>query len=132
MRHKCIVIDPILFLITFLIIKTIRELVGSNKLKLFSFLEYSMKCSQKASYIVWKQCLRISVFGCISNRNFGQNWKLEPNQNRNQNSYRNRNFGQNRNRKFPITTEKHFKIGNPLIILILLYWMKPFMIPFLE
>jgi hypothetical protein len=46
--------DPILFLITFLIKKTITELVGQNKLKLFSvsFLEYSMKCSQKASYIV--------------------------------------------------------------------------------
>ena len=77
-----------------------------KKFKLFSvsFLKYSMKCSQKASSIVWKQCLYISVFGCILNRNFGRNRKLEPNRNRN--SYRNRNFGQNRNRnrKFLITS----------------------------
>jgi hypothetical protein len=64
-------------------------------------------------YFGRKYCLYISVFGCIFNRNFGRNRKIELNRNRNRNAYRNRNFGRNRNRnrKFPITTLDTYWVG---------------------
>ena len=65
----------------------------------FFFLEFLFEMFLKRKIYNFKNCFYISVFGCILNRNFGQNRKFEVNRNRN----RNRNQYQNRNQKFPIT-----------------------------